>query len=132
MLAHRHFQLGDRRLTPDKAGGLRPQVSQRLIKRPQRRKLLTQHSRAHLKHLDRSGQIPQPSRSQIDEVYAAEQTCRRLDQQDLTAMPRGHHPCRTVEHRTEVVRTAQLGFAGRDTHPYRQLKRPSSHARPRR
>ena len=39
-------------------------------------------------------------------------------------MPGGHHPRRTVEHRTEVVRPPQLGLAGRDPHPDRQLQRP--------
>ena len=36
-------------------------------------------------------------------------------------MPGGHHPRRTIEHRTEVIALAQLGFAGRQTHPHRQL-----------
>ena len=39
-------------------------------------------------------------------------------------MPGGHHPRRTVEHRTEVIRLPQLGFAGRQPHPHRQLQRP--------
>ena len=39
-------------------------------------------------------------------------------------MPGGHHPRRTVEHRTEVVPPAQLGLAGRQPHPHRQLQRP--------
>ena len=39
-------------------------------------------------------------------------------------MPGGHHPRSTIEHRTEVVRPPQLGFAGRDAHPHRQLQRP--------
>ncbi len=39
-------------------------------------------------------------------------------------MPRGHHPRRTIQHRTEVIPVAQLGFAGRDTHPYRQPQLP--------
>jgi hypothetical protein len=34
----------------------------------------------------------------------------------------GHHPCRTVEHRAEVVPFLQLCFAGRQPHPHRQLK----------
>ena len=60
-----------------------------------------------------------PRSTQID---AAEQTRRRLGQQDLTAMPGGHHPRRAIEHRTEVVAPAQLGFAGRQPHPHRQLQ----------
>ena len=56
-----------------------------------------------LEHPDRGRQIPQPSRPQIDQINAAEQTRRRLGQQDLTAMPGGHHPRRTIQHRTEVV-----------------------------
>ena len=89
-----------------------------------------------LEHPDRGRQIPQPARSQIDEINAAEQTRRRLGQQDLTAVPGGHHPRRTIEHRTEVVRPPQLGFAGRQPHPHRQLQRPlrghrGIHRRPR-
>jgi hypothetical protein len=45
----------------------------------------------------------------------------RIGLQDLTAMPGGHHPRSTIEHRTEVVRPPQLGFAGREPHPNRQL-----------
>ena len=37
-------------------------------------------------------------------------------------MAGGHHPRRTIEHRTEVVAVAQLGFTGRDAHPHRQLQ----------
>ena len=37
-------------------------------------------------------------------------------------MPGGHHPRRTVEHRTEVIALAQLGLACRDAHPYRQFQ----------
>ena len=52
-------------------------------------------------------------------------------------MPGGHHPRRTIEHRTEVIPVAQLGFAGRQPHPHRQLQRPLRghrriHRRPRR
>ena len=80
--------------------------------------------RSDLEHPDRGGQIPQPPRPQIHQINSAEQTRRRLGQQDLTAMPGGHHPRSTIEHRTEVVRPAQLGFAGRDAHPHRQLQCP--------
>ena len=75
-----------------------------------------------LEHPDRGRQIPQPARPQIDEINAAEQNRRRLGQQDLTAVPGGHHPCSAIEHRTEVVRPPQLGLAGRDPHPHRQLQ----------
>ena len=37
-------------------------------------------------------------------------------------MPGGHHPRSSVEHRTEISTLAQLGFPGRQPHPYRQLK----------
>ena len=80
--------------------------------------------RSDLEHPDRGRQIPQPPRPQIDQINSAEQNRRRLGQQDLTAVPGGHHPRRAIEHRTEVVRPAQLGFAGRDPHPHRQLQRP--------
>ena len=39
-------------------------------------------------------------------------------------MPGGHHPRRTIEHRTEVVPVPKLGLAGRQSHPHRQLQRP--------
>ena len=39
-------------------------------------------------------------------------------------MPGGHHPRRPIQHRTEVVPVSQLGLAGRDPHPHRQLQRP--------
>ena len=39
-------------------------------------------------------------------------------------MPGGHHPRRTVQHRTEVVPVAQLCLTGRQPHPHRQLQRP--------
>ena len=48
----------------------------------------------------------------------------RAVEQNLPAVPGGHHPRRTVEHRTEVVPVAQLGLAGRQPHPHRQLQRP--------
>ena len=39
-------------------------------------------------------------------------------------MPGGHHPRCTIQHRTEVIAVPKLGFAGRQPHPHRQLKRP--------
>jgi hypothetical protein len=77
-----------------------------------------------LEHLNRGREIPQPPRSQIDEINAAEQNRRRLGQQDLTAVPGGHHPRGAIEHHTEVVGPAQLGFAGCDAHPDGQLEFP--------
>jgi len=38
-------------------------------------------------------------------------------------VPGGRHPRRTVEHRAEIVPIAQLGLAGRNPHPHRQLQR---------
>jgi hypothetical protein len=73
---------------------------------------------------DRGRQIPQPPRPQIHQVNPADQTRGWLGQQDLTAVPGGHHPRGAVEHRAEVVRLSQLGFAGRDPHAHRQLQRP--------
>ena len=80
--------------------------------------------RSDLEQPDRGGQIPQPPRPQIHQINSAEQTRRRLGQQDLPAVPGGHHPRSPIEHRTEVVGPPQLGFAGRDAHPHRQLQRP--------
>ena len=37
---------------------------------------------------------------------------------------RRHHPRGTIQHRTEIVRPPQLGFAGRDAHPHRQRQCP--------
>ena len=80
--------------------------------------------RSDLEHPDWGRQIPQPPRPQIHQIDAAEQTRRRVGQQDLPAVPGGHHPRRSIEHRTEVVCPAQLGFAGRQPHPHRQLQHP--------
>jgi hypothetical protein len=77
-----------------------------------------------LEHPDRNRHIPQPPRPQIQQVNSAEQTRRRLGQKDLTAVPGGHHPRCPIQHRTEVVRSTQLGLAGRDPYPHRQLQRP--------
>jgi hypothetical protein len=109
-------------LAPNEAGGRGPQVPRTGIQRPQRRKVRLQARRADLKQPDRTGQIPQPPRPQIHQINSAEQTRRRIGQQDLTAMPGAHHPCGTIQHRTEVIAIAQLGFAGRDAHPHRQLQ----------
>ena len=54
----------------------------------------------------------------------AEQSRGRVGQQDLTTMPGGHHPCSTIQHRTEVIPIPQFGFAGRQPHPHRQLQCP--------
>jgi hypothetical protein len=37
-------------------------------------------------------------------------------------MPGGHHPRSTIQHRTEVIPTPQLGFPSRQPHPHRQLQ----------
>jgi hypothetical protein len=36
----------------------------------------------------------------------------------------GHHACGPIQNRSEIVALRQLGFAGRDPHPHRQLQRP--------
>ena len=43
--------------------------------------------------------------------------------QDLTAVPGGHHPGCAVERGAEVVVTPLFGFTGRDAHPDRQFQR---------
>jgi hypothetical protein len=53
---------------------------------------------------------------------SAEQSRRRLGQQDLTAVPGGHHPSGAVEHRTEIVTVPKLSLPGRQPHPHGQLK----------
>jgi hypothetical protein len=50
--------------------------------------------------------------------------CCGVIEQDLTAVPGGHHPSRAVQHRPEVVPVPQFGLTGRQTHPHRQLKCP--------
>ena len=93
-------------------------------------KVRAQARRSDLKYPDRGGQIPQPPRPQIDEINPAEQTRRRVGQQDLTAMPGGHHPRGTIQNRSEIVALTQLGFAGRQAHAHRQLQCPlCSHRR---
>ena len=54
----------------------------------------------------------------------AAQPGRAAVEQDLPAVPSGHHPRRTIQRRTEVVPVTQLGFASRQAHPHRQLQRP--------
>ena len=39
-------------------------------------------------------------------------------------MPGGHHPCGTIQNRPEIVALSQLGLAGRQPHPHRQLQLP--------
>ena len=124
MRAHRRLQLGDLGLAPNEAGGLRPQVPWTRIDRPQGRELCAQAGRSDLEQSHRGGQIPQPSRPQIEQIDSAEQTRRRLGHQHLAAMARGHHTCGAVQHRTEIIRPPQLGFTGRQPHPHRQLQRP--------
>src|SRR6516162_9361884 len=97
---------------PIKLVGAGPQIPRTRIQRPQRRKVCAQALCLNLEHLNRSREIPQPPRSQIDEINAAEQTRRRLGQQDLTTMSGGHHACSTIEHRSEVIPITQLGLAG--------------------
>jgi hypothetical protein len=75
-----------------------------------------------LKHPYRHRYIPQPSRPQVDEVYPANQTGRRLSHENLNTVPGGHHPRRTIEHRTAVVPIPRFGLAGCDAHAHRQLQ----------
>ena len=124
MSLHPGVQLGDLRLTPDEARGRSLQVPRTRIQRPQRRKVRLQARRSDLEQPDRGGQISQPPRPQIHQINSAEQTRRRVGQQDLTTMPGGHHPRSTIQRRTEVIPVAQFGFAGRQPHPHRQLQRP--------
>ena len=67
--------------------------------------------------MSRSRRDPRSTRS-----TPLQQTRRVAIQQDLPAMPGGHHPGRPVQHRTEVVRPPQLGLPGRDPHPDRQFQ----------
>ena len=113
MSLDRRLHLGDLGLAPDEACGRRPQIPRTRIECPQRRKVRAQARRSDLEHPDRRRHVPQPSRPQIHQINSAEQTCRRVGQQDLTTVPRGHHPCGAIEHRAEVIPVAQLGFAGR-------------------
>ena len=123
MSFHRGPQLAGLGLAPDETRGRSPQVPRTHVHRPQRRKVRAQAVRSDLKYTDWGRQIPQPPRPQIQQINSAEQTRRRLGQQDLTAVPGGHHPRRTIQHRTEVIPVAQFSFAGRQPHPHRQLQR---------
>ena len=89
----------------------------------QRRKFCPQSGCPDLKHPHRRRHIPQPSRSQIEQIDTGEQCRGRVGQQDLTAVPGAHHPRSTVEHRAEVVPIPQLCLPGRNAHPHRQLQR---------
>ena len=51
-----------------------------------------------LEQLDRSGDIAQPPRSQVDEVDTGEQSRGRAVDQDLAAVACRHHPGGAVEH----------------------------------
>ena len=77
-----------------------------------------------LEYPDWRREIPQPARSQIHEINAAEQTRSRVGQQDLTAVTGGHHACGPIQNRSEIVARTQFGFAGRQPHPHRQLQPP--------
>jgi hypothetical protein len=122
MSLYRGLHLAGLGLTSDEAGQRGAQVSRTRVQCPQRRKVRLQALRLDLEHLNRGRQIPQPPRPQIQQIHSAEQNRGRLGQQDLPAMPGGHHPRRTVQHRTEIVALSQLGFPGRQPHPHRQLQ----------
>jgi hypothetical protein len=52
-------------------------------------------------------------------------------------VPGGHHACGPIQNRSEIVTLTQLGFAGRQPNPHRQLQHPLRghrriHRRPRR
>jgi hypothetical protein len=120
----RRFDLVDLGLAPHETGRRTPQVARTCVQRPQRRKLGPQALRLQLKHRDRVRHVPQPSRPEVQQIHAAQQSCCGVGHQDLTAMPGGHHPCSPVEHRAEVVPVPQLSLAGRQPHPHRQPQRP--------
>jgi hypothetical protein len=116
------LHLVDLGFATDEAGQPGPQIPGTRIQCPQCRKLGAQAGRPDLEHPHRGWQIPQPARSEIYQIDAADQNCRRIGQQDLAAVPCGHHARRAIECRTEVVPVAQLGFAGRQSHPHWQLE----------
>ena len=103
MSLERVLHFGDLRFAPEEARRLGAQIPWTRVERLQWWKVGAQTWGAHLKHTDRHGDIPQPSRPQINEIHSAEQNCCRIGQQHLTAVPGGHHSRSTIEHRTEVV-----------------------------
>ena len=124
MFMERPFHLLDLGLAPDETGRHRPQIPWRHIHCPQWRTIRPQARSLDLEHLNRGRQIPQPARPQIQQIHSAEQTRRRVGQQDLTTMSSGHHSCGSIEHRSEVIAVAQLRLAGCQSHSHRQLQRP--------
>ena len=124
MRLDRRLHLVEFGLASDEARGRGAQVPRTRIQCPQRRKVRAQARRLDLEHLNRSREIPQPARSKIDEINTAQQTRRRLGQQDLTTMSRGHHSCGSIEHRSEVVPVSPLGLPGCQSHSHRQLQLP--------
>ena len=112
------------RFAADQAGVGRSEISRNRIDGLQRREV------------GRAGRRPGPgtprpawrcrvtAAAPIDKIDAAEQTRRGAVDQDLSAVACGHHPCGSVEHRAEVVVSAEFGLTGRDAHPHRQLQRP--------
>ena len=62
-----------------------------------------------------------PNDNQVD---ATDQSRGGAVEQDLAAMAGRHHSRGAIEHRAEVVVSAQFGLAGGDAHPHRQLQRP--------
>ena len=103
MSLDRRLHLVEFGLASDEARRRSPQVPRTRIQRPQRRELRTQARCSDLKQPDRGRQIPQPPRPQIHQINATDQNCRRIGQQNLPAMPGGHHPRSTVQRDTEVV-----------------------------
>jgi hypothetical protein len=121
---YRGLHLAGLGLTSDEARGRRAQIPRTRIQCPQRRKVRAQAVGLDLEHLDRSREIPQPPRPQVDEINAAEHTRRRVGQEDLPAVTGGHHACGAIQNRSEVVALTQLGLAGRQPHPHRQFECP--------
>ncbi len=99
------------------------QVRRHRIHRPQRR----EHPVAHLEHLLRRRQIPEPMLSQAPQRRTIpDKRRRRLRAHHLPAMSHGHQPRRPIHRRTEIVPIAfgRLTRVHADSHADRGTVRP--------
>ena len=124
MRMHGRLDIGDLGIAAYQASDRRTQIPRIRVHSTQWRKVRPQARRFQLKHRDRVGQVPQPSRSQIEKINTGEQHRRRIGQKDLSTVSSGHYPCGAIQHCTEIIPVPQIGLTGRNAHPHRQLQRP--------
>jgi hypothetical protein len=130
MSAHSLLDLGDLRIASNETRRRGTQVARVGVEPAQRREVLTQTRRPHLKQSNRARHISEPTWPQIEHVDAVDQRRRRVRGQNLAAMPGRHHPGGAVQHSAEVVTVLMRRLARCDSHPHRQLQLPLSSHRP--